>query len=184
MDYTGLKQALRAHQAVDEMEAAHLRRIIDFVNQFPNCCSRELTIGHVTASSWIIDHTQTHALLTHHRKLDRWLQLGGHIESDDDILNAALREAREESGLHHIEPVNEAIFDIDIHLIPARKSEPEHDHFDIRFLFKASRDDQLSISDESHDLRWFAVAELQSMPFDASIKRMINKMLQIDNASQ
>lgn len=176
MDYQGLLYALTSHQAVDKTETQHLDDIITFVQQHPDCCNRELAIGHVTASCWIIDQTMTKALLTHHRKLDRWLQLGGHIEEDTDIISAALREAREESGLEHIQSVNDAIFDVDVHLIPARKMDPAHNHYDVRFLFQAHGDHQLTISDESHDLRWFSITELQDMTFDASINRMINKM--------
>lgn len=176
MNRTALLSALTAHRPADRTEAAHLNEITAFVRRHENCCDRTLTAGHITASCWIVDEGHGYALLTHHRKLDRWLQLGGHIEDDRDILSAALREAREESGLVDIQPVDAAIFDVDAHRIPARKQEPEHFHYDIRFLFQARRGDQLTISDESHDLRWFSIAELQAFPRDASIDRMVTKM--------
>src|SRR5215510_11521790 len=91
-----------------------------FVAANPNCFERSLQIGHVTGSAWIVDLDRTHALLTHHRKLNKWLQLGGHADGDPDILRVALREAREESNLDAIRPVSENIFDVDIHVIPAR----------------------------------------------------------------
>ena len=99
MNRDALLSALTAHQPFDQTESAHLDRIIKFVRNHDHCCDRTLAVGHITASCWIIDETFRYALLTHHRKLDRWLQLGGHIEDDRDILSAALREAREESGL-------------------------------------------------------------------------------------
>jgi len=176
MNREALLQALADSKPADRTEAAHLKRIIDFVRANENCCSRALGIGHITASCWIIDETLEYALLTHHRKLDRWLQLGGHIEDDQDILSAALREAREESGLIDIHPVAIDIFDVDAHTIPARKQEPEHIHYDIRFLFQAKRGERLTISDESHDLRWFTISELQEFPADDSIDRMVTKM--------
>lgn len=177
MNHDALLSALSEHQPFDETESGHLDRIIDFVRKYDNCCDRTLAVGHITASCWIIDETLEYALLTHHRKLDRWLQLGGHIEDDRDILSAALREAREESGLADIQPVDITIFDVDAHTIPARKQEPEHTHYDIRFLFQAKRGDRLTISDESHDLRWFSITELQGFPADASIDRMVDKMV-------
>lgn len=172
-----LLKKLQAHHAHDEQESGHLVRTLAFVEEHDNCCDRTLPIGHITASSWIISQDNSHALLTHHKKLDRWLQLGGHVESDADILEAALREAQEESGLADIHAVSTAIFDVDVHPIPARKAEPAHDHYDIRFLLQADRGDTLTISDESHDLRWFSIAELRAMPADASIDRMVKKML-------
>jgi len=176
MNRDALLSALTEHHPIDQTESAHLERIIEFVRQHDNCCDRTLAVGHITASCWIIDETLEYALLTHHRKLDRWLQLGGHIEDDRDILSAALREAREESGLTDIHPIAITIFDVDAHTIPARKQEPEHTHYDIRFLFQARRGDRLTISDESHDLRWFSIAELRNLPADDSIDRMVDKM--------
>ena len=172
-----LLSKLKRHRAFDTLEADHVARTIAFVEQHDNCCDRRLASGHITASSWIIDKDAAHALLTHHRKLDRWLQLGGHIEDDSDILDAALREAREESGLSDIACVNDDVFDVDVHPIPARGTEPAHYHYDVRFLLRARRGDALTISDESHDLRWFSIAELQAMPTDESITRMVTKML-------
>ena len=176
MNRDALLSALTEHQPFDQTESSHLKYIIEFVRAHEHCCDRTLAVGHITASCWIIDETLEYALLTHHRKLDRWLQLGGHIEDDRDILSAALREAREESGLDDIQPLATSIFDVDAHAIPARKQEPEHTHYDIRFLFQARRGDRLTISDESHDLRWFSIAELQAFPADASIDRMVSKM--------
>jgi len=176
MNHVALLSALTEHHPFDQTESSHLERIIEFVRTHDNCCDRTLADGHITASCWIIDESCDYALLTHHRKLDRWLQLGGHIEDDRDILSAALREAREESGLVDIQPVAITIFDVDAHTIPARKQEPEHTHYDVRFLFQAKRGDRLTISDESHDLRWFSIAELQAFPADASIDRMVDKM--------
>lgn len=177
MDRNTLLSALKTHSASNDAEAEHLQRTIDFVSQNEHCCDRHLASGHITASSWIIDDQYQHALLTHHRKLNRWLQLGGHVEDDQHILAAALREAREESGLNDIHTVTEAIFDVDVHLIPARKQEAAHYHYDIRFLFQAHRDDRLTISDESLDLRWFSIAELQALAADDSIDRMVEKMM-------
>jgi len=179
MDRHTLLSALTSHQPLDDIEAGHLQRTIVFVSDNETCCDRHLAIGHITASSWIIDEHCDHALLTHHRKLNRWLQLGGHVEDDDDILAAALREAREESGLVDLHTFNETIFDVDVHPIPARKQEPEHFHYDVRFLFQARRGDTLTISDESHDLSWFSIAELENFPADDSIDRMVQKMLRL-----
>jgi 8-oxo-dGTP pyrophosphatase MutT (NUDIX family) len=176
MDRNTLMLSLSAYKTADPTEQEHLQRITAFVSAHINCCDRNLTVGHITASCWIVDESFEYALLTHHRKLKRWLQLGGHVEDDGDILSAALREAREESGLTDIHPVAETIFDVDAHTIPARKQEAEHIHYDIRFLFQARKGQQLIISDESHDLRWFSIPELQQFPADASIDRMVKKM--------
>ncbi|MBI5451011.1 MAG: NUDIX hydrolase [Gammaproteobacteria bacterium] len=176
MNRSELLAALARHRPATAQEGQHLAATIDFVSRHEHCCRRSLAVGHITASSWIIDQDASHALLTHHRKLDRWLQLGGHVEDDSDVLAAALREAREESGLATLHAVDDGIFDIDVHPIPARRDEPAHHHYDVRFLLQADRGAQLTISDESHDLRWFSLAELCALPGDESIRRMVDKM--------
>ena len=114
-------------------------------------------------------------LLTHHRKLDRWLQLGGHADGDPDVFAVALKEAREESGLSDFEAVIEGIFDLDIHPIPARKSDPEHLHYDVRYLFRATGATDYVVSDESHDLRWVPLDEVTTLTTEDSMTRMVRK---------
>ena len=89
-------------------------------------------------------------LLAHHRELERWLQPSGHSDGDPDTLAVAMREAREESGLD-VRALDNAIFDIDVHRIPARGREPAHFHFDVRFLVQAKHD-RFRVSDEWHAL--------------------------------
>src|ERR1019366_3306840 len=114
---TPLLDKLRAYRPSDAHEARMAEQLRLFVEAHADCFERSLAIGHVTGSAWIVDRDRTHTLLTHHRKLDKWLQLGGHADGDLDILRVALREAREESGLEAIRPVSEEIFDVDIHTI-------------------------------------------------------------------
>ena len=149
--------------------------MLRFVTEHSNCFERSLRVGHITGSAWVVDTSRSHALLTHHRKLNKWLQPGGHADGDPDILRVALREAREESGLECIRAVSEAIFDIDIHVIPARGAEPEHLHYDVRFLLEASRESQLVPSHESHSLAWSPLPEIAELNPQESILRMVAK---------
>jgi len=146
-----------------------------FVVTHANCFDRSLRIGHITGSAWIVDRGRTHALLTHHRKLNKWLQLGGHADGDPDILRVALREAREESNLDAIRPVSEDIFDVDIHVIPARGAEPEHLHYDVRFLLEADRGAPLTVSEESRSLAWAPIDEIGRLNPEESMARMVAK---------
>lgn len=136
-------------------EERHKIKIIDFIQQYENCFERTLEIGHVTASAWLLNKDCSKVLLMHHRKLDMWVQPGGHCDGDSDVLGVALKEAQEESGLQKIEPIMTDIFDIDIHLIPETKKEKAHYHYDIRFLVQAIGNDTLVQNNESNALRWF-----------------------------
>jgi 8-oxo-dGTP pyrophosphatase MutT (NUDIX family) len=152
-------------------------RFIDFLSANPDCFERSLQTGHVTGSAWLVDAAGLRVLLTHHKKLDMWIQLGGHSDGDGDILRVAMREAREESGLSAIEPVSPRIFDIDVHQIPARPNEPEHLHWDIRYALRATGAEEFTPSDESHDLRWVEIANLNHLTQEESMLRMAVKWM-------
>ena len=149
--------------------------LVRFVETEIGCFDRALQTGHVTGSAWIIDRARSSVLLTHHFKLDRWLQLGGHADGDPDILRVAMREAREESGIEDIQPLSEAIFDVDVHPIPARGMEPRHFHYDVRFLLEADADAPLVISGESKGLAWVPMADIAQFTAEQSIARMAAK---------
>ena len=157
----------------EEIEQAD--RLEGFVIENPECFSRELLIGHVTGSAWIIDASAKRTLLTHHRKLNKWLQPGGHADGMSDVATVAMKEAEEESGLIELRLSSPALFDIDIHRIPARASEPEHYHYDCRFLIQSGSNDQYAISDESHDLAWVPMDELSQYTDEISVTRMADK---------
>ena len=167
---------LRAHQPIDARETALRARIVDFVARRPDAFERTAPAGHVTASAWIVDPARTHALLLHHRKLDRWLQPGGHVDGDPDVRAAAQREAREETGLRTLRFAVDGIYDVDVHPIPARGSEPAHEHFDIRFALEADPREPVRGNDESHEVRWVALADLDRYAIDDSVRRLAAKV--------
>ncbi len=175
MNRETILEQLRAYCPLDEREAGMRRAIESFVFEHDRFYDRALTIGHLTGSAWILDREHSHAVLTHHRKLNLWVQLGGHVENDADMFRAAWREAREESGLMEVIPIFEQIFDVDIHEIPERRDEPKHFHYDIRFVFSADRHSPLTISDESKNLAWVALDQIPERTQEESILRMIRK---------
>ncbi|MDQ8185748.1 NUDIX hydrolase [Pelagicoccus sp. SDUM812002] len=157
----------------DESEACD--RYLEFVSRNPDCFERSLREGHVTGSAWIVNTAGTHVLLTHHRKLGQWFQLGGHADGESDVAKVAMLEAREESGLAGLQFVSDEIFDIDIHLIPARKSDPEHYHYDVRFALQSMVSDAYTVSEESLNLAWVELANLTEYTTEESMLRMARK---------
>ena len=95
-----LLDLLDVYQQRHPEESACVEKIRALAVAHENCFQRDCQPGHITASSWIVSHDHQRVLFTHHRKLDRWLQLGGHADGDTDVLEVALKEAREESGMN------------------------------------------------------------------------------------
>ncbi|MBL7845969.1 MAG: NUDIX hydrolase [Cyclobacteriaceae bacterium] len=142
----------------------------------PDAYLRTHLPGHITGSAFIVSEDMSKTLLVHHAKLNRWLQPGGHADGDTDVQGVARREANEETGVMRLELLGTGIYDLDIHLIPARKDFPSHDHYDVRFLFSASEHDPLVVSEESHDVRWVALDELERYNPEISLLRMRDKL--------
>jgi 8-oxo-dGTP pyrophosphatase MutT (NUDIX family) len=154
-------------------QARTRNRMLAFLAEHPRDAHlRSCLPGHLTASALVVDAKGERVLLTHHKKLRRWLQLGGHCDGDADLAAVALREATEESGIRglEIEPVP---IDLDIHTIPARPGEPEHLHLDTRFLVRAPEGATARASDESIELRWFGLQEALAADTDESVRRLV-----------
>ena len=149
----------------------------DFAATHVDCCERTCVPGHFTGSGWVVSADGERALLLHHRKLGIWVQPGGHADGDGDLAAVALREAEEETGLPGLR-VEGGVFDLDCHSIPARGSDPEHYHYDVRFVVRAGASESFVVNEESHALKWIPVAELAAdESADASVRRMAQKWL-------
>ncbi len=157
----------------------HAQKTLDFLVKHADFWQKENANGHITASAWIVNEARDKALLTHHLKLDKWFQLGGHIEAEDtDIFAACLREAKEESGLSTIFLHKKTLFDIDVHLIPASKTGfPAHFHYDIRVLLVADDRENINFDKkESKSVKWFTFEEIIAQFTEESLIRMVKKV--------
>lgn len=175
MNRENLIGQLRDYQVRWPGEADVVARFIAFVSAHPDCFERRLEIGHVTGSAWVVNRAGTHVLLTHHKQLDMWVQLGGHADGDPDVFRVAQREAAEESGLAGLAPVSDQIFDIDVHRIPARREVPAHLHWDVRYALRAAGGETFRVSDESHALEWIEIKNLSAVTPEESMRRMAAK---------
>jgi 8-oxo-dGTP pyrophosphatase MutT (NUDIX family) len=158
-------------------EADAINQFVAFLAAHTDAFERSNCVGHFTGSSWLVSEDGKRVLLMHHRKLDRWLQPGGHADGEVDLAGVALREAQEETAVTGLR-VEGAVFDIDRHMIPARGDEPEHWHYDVRYVVRAGTDERFVVNSESRALAWrpvIKVAEDESL--DASLRRMARKWL-------
>lgn len=168
---------LAAYASRHPGEAAVVERFHGFLGSAHDVFERAHSAGHFTGSAWLVSGDGSRVLLMHHRKLDRWLQPGGHADGDTDLARVALREAAEETGLIGLR-VEGNIFDIDRHRIPARATEPEHWHYDVRYVMRAGADESFVVNAESHALAWRPVGGVAAdETLDASLRRMARKWL-------
>ena len=153
---------LRDWQPPDFAQDTLREAVLAFVVARPDACRRECEPGHITASTLLFDDAGTHALLTLHPRLGRWVQLGGHCEdADTDIVAAARREAVEESGVADLSVLPE-LAAIHVHAVTCSFGVPTR-HLDLQFVARAPADARIEVSDESLDLRWW---DLAAMPHD------------------
>jgi len=182
MDATGtdggmkLEGALRNYRQHWPLEEASVALFLELLGDGAEAFRRERLAGHFTSGVWLVSADGARVLMTHHRKLERWLQLGGHADGDTDMARVALKEAQEESGLPGLAVDRDSIFDLDRHWIPERKGVPGHWHYDVRYVVRAGPDENYAVSEESHDLAWRSISELASDP-DESLSRMARKWL-------
>ncbi|MCW0378010.1 hypothetical protein NB697_000856 [Xanthomonas sacchari] len=178
MPESSLRQQLQAHarQCPDQAEVA--AQFLALLDDAADPFVRARLDGHFTGSAWLVSADGTRTLLTHHRKLQRWLQLGGHADGDRDLARVALKEAEEESGLPGLALEDAAIFDLDRHWIPERGEVPGHWHYDARYVVRAGADEAFAVSEESLALAWRPIAELlDEADLDPSLRRMAQKWL-------
>lgn len=175
MKRSSLLSLLDSYVPADELENRMYLETIQFINDNPDCFERTLLKGHVTASGWVVSPEHDQVLLMHHRKLDRWFQPGGHADGDPDVLRVAAKEVEEETGVSNLKIAREAIFDVDVHFIPANSKDPAHYHYDIRFVFEADPEAGLVINSESKDVRWVPLQEIVLLNDSESLMRMVRK---------
>jgi 8-oxo-dGTP pyrophosphatase MutT (NUDIX family) len=171
-----LLDQLGLYRPADALEARHHAAIVELVADAEDAFARtHFAPGHITASCFIVDGDRL--LLHHHRRLNRWLQMGGHVEADEDPSSAALREGAEESGLGDLAFAVDGIFDLDVHLIPAAKGEPEHRHFDVRYAARTATPDAVVLDRaESNELAWVPLDRAEAIMREAASSRVIQKI--------
>ena len=176
MDRTDLRAQLLALDLTDRADEQPIRaKMIELLDGCADCFARTAFPAHFTGSALIVNADGSRALLHHHRKLDRWLQFGGHCDGDENVLRVAQREALEESGVAGLIVASARPFDLDIHEIPEHKNEPQHWHYDLRYVLIAPEDAVHTTSAESKELRWFTADEMEQLSLDAGLHRMLGK---------
>ena len=157
--------------------AAVRDEVLAFLAAHPDALDRTCAAGHLTASALVVDPADGRFVVLHHRKLGRWLQPGGHADGDDDLAAVALREATEETGLRGL-VVRLPAVDLDVHEVRPPGEGP-HLHLDVRFVVEAPAGSAAAGpppgNDESHEVRWVSVEDLDALDADESLRRLATR---------
>lgn len=173
-----LFDALSAHVPLDAVEARHREAILRLVETASRPFDRRTyTPGHVTGSAFVACRATGHVLLHRHRRLGKWLQMGGHDEGARDAAATALREAREESGLSDLAFLSAEILDLDVHEIPPARGEPAHLHHDVRYALVTARPEEIRRDEaESDDLAWLSLDEAEARMAEPGASRALGRL--------
>lgn len=175
-----LIDVLASYQASDANEQHHVDTTLALLRKTHCCFLRSDFPAHVVANAWLVSPDGDKVLLMHHRFLNRWLPFGGHADGSANLLNVAMRETQEESGIEDILPLQSAqIFDVDVHDIPANpvRNEPNHLHHCVTYLVRAL-DEQFFLRDSGvTELRWYRPEELDAIEMTTAMHRMKAKWL-------
>lgn len=156
---------------IDPDAERHRATILDFVDAHGDALHRSCRTGHLTGSALVVDAAGQRVVVLHHRKLDRWLQPGGHCDGDANLAAVALREASEETGMAGLRVLPVAV-DLDVHEVAPPDDGP-HLHLDVRFLVQAPPDAEPEGNHESNEVRWVTLDELAALDVDAGTWRMV-----------
>lgn len=162
---------------IDPEAEVHRRTILDFLDTHGDALERTCRTGHVTGSAVVVEPSGGRVVMLHHRKLDRWLQPGGHADGNANLAAVALREAIEETGLESL-MVYPVVVDLDVHEVDPPDDDP-HLHLDARFLVVAPDDTDPPGNDESHEARWVDRDDLAGLGVDAGTLRMVDRALDV-----
>ena len=179
MDSFDLIQMLEKYQPEGKEEHCSVEMTKQFLKNSDNCYSRTNKKGHITAGALLMSDDGD-VLINHHKILDLWLLFGGHSDGNSNSLEVAKREVKEESGLEIIDDSNGRVLDVATHIIPEnkQKNEPEHIHYDIRFLFFVEKN-EANLSNESKEARWVSIEEAKVLMKDSDKIRLLNKAQKI-----
>jgi 8-oxo-dGTP pyrophosphatase MutT (NUDIX family) len=167
---------VEAFDPSDDQAERSRRLTIDLLRNSPAPFDRSLyDPGHITASGLVLSVEGTQVLLVFHNRLQMWLQPGGHVEpSDRDVLTTAVREVWEETGIRVVSDGDPTLVSVDVHEIPANKTEPVHAHHDLMFCFTAEQD-AINTSEEAREAVWCPMGKLPEYGADGALLRGIER---------
>lgn len=174
-------ERLEAYTPYNDQEIADREAFMYFLKHNTEVLTRENPNGHITASAWIVNESRDKVLMIYHNLYDSWAWTGGHADDDWDLLNVAIKEAKEETGLRTIRALSNAFFSIEVlnvegHVKKGKQIAP-HLHYNVTYLLEADDRDALTHKpDENAAVSWFSLAEAVAASTEPYMQKIYSKL--------
>lgn len=172
---------IRNYNPFNEQEKQDKKVALDYITTFPNILTRENEFAHMTASSWIVNKDRTKVLMIFHNIYQSWAWTGGHADGEDNLLNVAIRETMEETGIKNIKPLQEDIFSLELLCVDGHvkrgKYVSSHIHINVTYLLEADESEALAIKeDENSGVRWIDIDDAVQISNEQNMKVVYTKL--------
>lgn len=177
-----IRKQLKDYIPFNGQEAADKEIMLKLLKSTDNIFVRANEHVHFTASSWIVNENRDKVLMVYHNIYDSWSWTGGHADGEENLLEVAIREACEETGIYHTRAISEDIFSIEIITVDGHQKKgryvPSHLHLNVTYLIEANENDKLKIKpDENSGVKWFSFDEALTLPTEPWIVERVYKKL-------
>ncbi|MBR4470899.1 MAG: NUDIX hydrolase [Erysipelotrichaceae bacterium] len=177
-----IAEDIRAYQPYNIQEEKDRKIILDFLERYDDAFERSNELAHMTASAWVVNHEKNKVLMAYHRIYDSWAWLGGHCDGNENCLEVAMKEVREEAGVKTVKPVSEEIFSLEVLSVDSHYKKgnyvPTHLHLNVTYLLEADENETLFVKeDENSNVAWFYLDEAVDRSNEKWFKEFIYKKL-------
>ena len=175
------REQIERYKPYNEQEEKDKEIMLKYINTFDDVLTRNNEFGHFTASSWVVNKEKTKVLMIYHNIYKSWAWTGGHADGDSNLLQVALKEAREETGLTNLNVLSDGIYSLEIVTVDSHmkrgKYVPSHLHLDCCFLLEADEGEAVRIKeDENSGVKWVDINSVIEITKEDKMKTIYQKL--------
>lgn len=160
-----LKNNIEKFAPYNEQEKIDKRLMLKFIEDFDDVLTRQNEYGHFTSSAFVLNKDRSKILMVYHNIYNSWSWVGGHSDSDGDLLHVAMKEAKEETGIKSVSPISNDIYSLELINVNGHEKREKyvasHIHLNVTYLLEADENEILIIKeDENKGVRWVPIEEI------------------------
>lgn len=173
-----LKEQIENYKPYNEQEEKDKETMLKYINTFDDVLTRNNEFGHFTASSWAVNKQRTKVLMIYHNIYKSWAWTGGHSDGEENLLNVAIRELKEETGVKNVKVLNNDIFSLEIICVDGHvkreKYVSSHVHLNVTYLLEVDEEETLKIKeDENSGVKWVNIEDVEKVTDEKWVRENI-----------